>query len=100
MTLPDREKVIRGLTVCTDHKPGDDCQKCPYQGEEYCTDAVMRDALDLLRENEKPDCEHAEHDGIGCLGYAGCTQDDEPIDVCKTCREYTGNRYEEMSGDE
>ena len=50
--MPDREKVIRGLAVCTDHTPGDDCQKCPYHGEEYCTDAVMRDALDLLRENE------------------------------------------------
>ena len=38
-----------------------------------------------------PDCEHAEHDGAGCLGYAGCTQDDEPIDVCKYCKDYTGN---------
>ena len=44
----------------------------------------------------KPDCEHAEHDGIGCLGYAACWQDDEPIDACKTCREYTSNRSGEV----
>lgn len=48
--MPDREKVIRGLTVCTDNTPVEDCQKCPYQGKEYCTDAVMQDALALLRE--------------------------------------------------
>ena len=38
-----------------------------------------------------PDCEHAEHDGAGCLGYSGCSQDDEPIDACKNCDRYTGN---------
>lgn len=45
-----------------------------------------------LKQTEYPDCEHAEHDGIGCLGYAACWQDDEPIEACKNCREYTGNR--------
>lgn len=39
----------------------------------------------------KPDCEHAEHDERGCLGYCGCYEDDEPIDVCKSCERYTGN---------
>lgn len=48
-----REKVILGLTVCTDGTPSEDCRKCPYQGKEYCTDAVMQDALSLLKEDEK-----------------------------------------------
>lgn len=48
-----REKVILGLTVCTDGTPSEDCRKCPYQGKEYCTDAVMQDALTLLKEDEK-----------------------------------------------
>lgn len=43
----------------------------------------------------EPDCEYAEHDGIGCLGYCGCAQDDEPIESCKRCEKYTGNVYEE-----
>lgn len=102
--MPDREKVIKGLEHCGfNEKRG--CVGCPYSDEcgDFGHDAGMSslatDALALLREQEKPDCEHAEHDGVGCLGYAGCTQDDEPIDVCKTCRKYTGNRYGEVSGD-
>ena len=39
----------------------------------------------------KPDCEHAEHDSGGCLGYGRSEQDDEPIDACKECEKYTGN---------
>ena len=50
--MADREKVISGLTACTDGTPAEDCRKCPYQGKEYCTDAVMMDALVLLREQE------------------------------------------------
>lgn len=64
---------------------------------------LCRSAYTLLKEQEakiehmkRPDCEHAEHDGIGCLGYCGCTQDDEPIESCKRCEMYTGNVYEEM----
>ena len=47
----------------------------------------------LLKEQDKPDCEHANHDGAGCLGYSSSWQDDEPIDACKECKEYTGNKY-------
>ena len=61
-------------------------------------DKALKDALSLLKEQEaeierlkRPDCEHANHDGAGCLGYCGCEQDDEPIDACKQCEKYTGN---------
>ena len=49
--------------------------------------------LKLLQE-WGPACEHAEHDGRGCLGYSGCWQDDEPIETCKRCGKYTGNAEE------
>jgi hypothetical protein len=85
--MTDREKVIKGLyeavRVINDHVP------VRYVG--YAEQACW-DALTLLREQKQnPDCEHAEWDGTGCLGYCGCTQDDEPIEVCKRCRKYTGN---------
>ena len=35
--------------------------------------------------------EAAEHDDGGCLGYSALN-DDEPIDRCKYCEKYTGNR--------
>ena len=59
----------------------------------------MRDALTIIQElpMKRPDCEHAEHDGTGCLGYCGCTQDDEPIESCKKCEKYTGNISEELT---
>ena len=60
---------------------------------------VLKEILALLKEQEaeinrlkRPDCEHALHDGLGCLGYCGCKQDDEPIEACKLCEQYTGNR--------
>ena len=59
---------------------------------------IAKETLVLLQELGKPDCEHAEHDGIGCLGYSGWL-DDEPIEACKNCSAYTGNRYEEMNKD-
>lgn len=57
--MPDREKVIKGLTACID----DMCDYCPYYDEEVsdcdyygrCNRIEMnRDALALLRE-QKPD---------------------------------------------
>lgn len=94
--MPDREKVIKGLEACLDEA---DCTKCYKDGPGFgyaCRESLMRDALVTLKEQEarKPDCEHAEHDGVGCLGYAGCSQDDEPIEACKECDAYTGNRTE------
>lgn len=98
--MTEREKVIMGLECMV--YANIPCDKCPYGGIRGlgCKIQRLNDALALLREQEKPDCEHAEHDGVGCLGYAKCLWDDEPIDVCKTCRKYTGNRYEEVSGDD
>ena len=102
--MSDREKVIKGLETCIKYIDRDCPIDCPYY--ETCTkyegrvvfQPVLRDALALLKEQEaeiehmkRPDCEHAEHDGTGCLGYCGCTQDDEPIESCKRCEKYTGN---------
>lgn len=100
--MVDREKVISGLHYCT-HTDGVNCRDCPYDlSVSDCTAQMSMDVLELLKELEteiehlkRPDCEHAEHDGIGCLGYCGCTQDDEPIESCKKCEKYTGNVYEE-----
>ena len=69
-----------------------------YAVEQDLEDAGFDVDVSLLKEQEteverlkRPDCEHANHDGTGCLGYCGCEQDDEPIDACKQCEKYTGN---------
>ena len=72
--MPDRDKVIKGLDHCYFGSSGPCYEKeCPYYQNHNCTDELKNDILVLLKEHRKPDCEHAEHDGIGCLGYAGCT---------------------------
>lgn len=59
----DREKVIKGLEICTADIPiengihkDDMCQKCPYHNEKYAycfeKDKLMQDALALLKEQE------------------------------------------------
>ena len=98
----DREKVIGNLTSLRERLKW---QKDIQGYGVYIS--FVDDAIDLLKEQEaknehlkRPDCEHAEHDGIGCLGYAGCTQDDEPIEVCKECEKYTGNVFEAVKWNE
>lgn len=70
-------------------------QECPYVEQRgktgECVHYLHEDAQEVLK---RPDCEHAEHDSAGCLGYAGCNQDDEPIEICKKCDAYTGNKSE------
>jgi len=92
--MSDIEKVTKGLEMCR-YSSKTHCDSCPYSYEglvsiNECTSDLALDALELLKERSHPDCEHAEHDGAGCLGYSGC-HDDEPIDACKNCKKYTGN---------
>lgn len=42
--------------------------------------------------SQNPNCDAANHDAGGCLGYCHSENDDEPIDACKNCNRYTGNR--------
>jgi hypothetical protein len=63
---------------------------CPNCFAAIKVSTTEKEAKDVWNRRH-PDCEHAEWDGTGCLGYCGCTQDDEPIEACKRCRKYTGN---------
>jgi len=51
--MPDREKVIKGLDVCSRVAEGEPCPKdCPYyQDVCYGYGKLMQDALELLRED-------------------------------------------------
>ena len=91
--ITDKNTVMSWLEGLTQ----DDWRKWHSDSE---VQETAKAALAMLKEQEaeierlkRPDCEHAEHDGIGCLGYAGCAQDDEPIEACKECEKYTGNIY-------
>ena len=47
--MPDREKVEKGLNICTSTEP---CNGCPYLNERNCSLAMVADALALLKEWE------------------------------------------------
>lgn len=49
--MPDREKVIKGLTA---HKNGNCIEDCPYYlgNEDGCLRNLFNDALELLKEQE------------------------------------------------
>ena len=89
-----RDEVIKGLDNCSSHGGCENCPYCIYKSSE-CIDAIMGDALALLKaEQRKVDCNTANRDAAGCLGYCYSDNDDEPIDVCKRCEQYTGNAEE------
>ena len=47
--MTDREKVIKGLEICSEY---DLCKDCPYRGcETECGAMIAKDALALLKEN-------------------------------------------------
>lgn len=52
--MPDREKVIHAIERCTCHVP-DACRDCGYDaGHPYneCVELLLKDALELLKEQE------------------------------------------------
>lgn len=74
----------------------DNCGRLLYLGStryyvRFRHNAYMFCSRCVMVVKPQPDCEHAEHDGTGCLGYCGCAQDDEPIESCKRREQYTGN---------
>ena len=47
--MPDKEKVKKGLDICTSKEP---CNGCPYLKERNCSLAMVADALALLKEQD------------------------------------------------
>lgn len=80
MGMADVEKVKQGCECC-DHPYGErKCRECPYKQfpKPYCNIQLGHDALCVIESQQaeierlkahKPDCDHAEHDSGGCLGY-------------------------------
>ena len=70
--MTEREKVIKGLELCTFDGTIENCIKegCPYLGGNgvgYCIDNLMRDALALLKAQEPVMVEErADADTINC----------------------------------
>ena len=61
--MPDLEKVIKGLEICSEHGSwhGLNCEDneaykdCPYRGcETGCVITIAKDAIELLKEHELP----------------------------------------------
>lgn len=52
--MTDREKVIYSIERCICHVP-DACRDCGYDNHEYneCVEKLLRDALELLKEQEQ-----------------------------------------------
>ena len=56
--MPDREKVLKGLELCTEITQDGCLMLCPYKDEQdetysgFCEQVLKRDALSLLKEQE------------------------------------------------
>ena len=48
----DREKVIKGINYCT-HTDEVECPNCPYWQDDDCVEALIADALALLKKQEE-----------------------------------------------
>ena len=74
----DREKVIKGLQHCTAWAGLHECQPkvgddCPYVDEADCKLTIMRDALELLKEQEAKTGKWIEQDGYDGDVYYDCS---------------------------
>jgi hypothetical protein len=90
--MVDRDKVIKGLELCTADIPiengihkDDMCQKCPYHNKKYAycfeKNKLMQDALALLKEQETivrcKDCKYAHMTYDGECKYCDMFTDDD-----------------------
>jgi hypothetical protein len=56
--MKSKEEVIKALEICAIEQG--DCEGCPYEGGHYvagcggCTNALMRDAAELLKKAAEP----------------------------------------------
>lgn len=93
-----REKVIKGLAECSHSQCQMDCYECPYYTEVkgvHCYQELLRDALNILKEQEARVMPLEEVDKSGpyevkvvCAGY--CMLCGKPIEtgrlfVCPEC---------------
>ena len=76
----DRDNVIKALECCK-RKDGNECRVCPYTESEYCTEDMVTDALDLLKDQPQivrcKDCKHLiDHHGFMDDGYCRKMRED------------------------
>ena len=90
--MPDREKVIKGLEVCTS-KPCY-CTDCPYKAN-CCLDSqdVMEDALALLKEQDKAAktkeyCDILEEHEPKAIVYKENRMTGLPVAICPKCGKF------------
>ena len=81
--MADIEKVIKALEVCS--KIDDSCKNCPYskyKDVEDCSNTLLKDALELLKEQQKTRLEIAHEIVSGSiLMYQG-----KELVRCKDCK--------------
>ena len=79
--MPDLEKVIKGLAVCTSRPCY--CTDCPYKAN-CCLDSqeVMEDALALLKEQEPKAIAYIENRMTGL-----------PVAICPKCGKFAMQFY-------
>lgn len=49
--MNDREKIVNAIEIC--YSKGHNCTECPFFHKDECNDELMRDVLELLKE-QKP----------------------------------------------
>lgn len=81
--MPDREKVIKAIEICYSEKHN--CTECELFHVEDCNGQLMRDVLELLKE-QGPDNSKYEykHDHTDCLWYGNDNWNQCP----STCSQY------------
>ena len=85
--MPDREKVIKGLSCCAKWMEEDDiyaCNSCPYHrifdyGDHGCIEEVNNDAITLLKEQEAKTPVEYEHNGYWYYICPTCGNHDEEL---------------------
>lgn len=89
MTLPDREKVIKGLLCCA-HTDGINCVYCPYDNtDEDCTALMSMDVLNLLKKQEAKPIVYKENRMTGL-----------PVAICPNCGRFARQFHTEHPGEE
>ena len=104
--MPDKQKIIKGLEVCTSIADGESCPKdCPYyQKVCYGYNQLMCDALALLKEQEEQIdrlIEESASNAEMAEGMKELLKEQEALVRCKDCKYcyFASNRIKSEQSD-
>ena len=74
-----KDEIKKALGLCFKDEGCNDCNKCPYFDDNYCTRTLQKDALNLIAEQEKENEKLEQLNAIQCDAWQKLSDENERL---------------------